>query len=131
MVNGQDKGKILVKVLNALPDKIDLVKYYIEQKKFEQKCAELNRIISVFEVLEASLDMSYGEIPRNLSSLYRYIVGKLREVHSTLDHKTLNECKAIVRSISEGFEIAERVARSPQTKGNRDSAGRFLGSLTA
>lgn len=131
MVDGQDKGKILVKVLNALPDKIDLVKYYIEQKRFEKKCNELNRIISIVQILDAALDMSYGEIPRNLSALYKYIAKKLGEVHSTLDQKALDECKTLVKKISEGFETAERVARASQVRGSRDSAGSLVSNLTA
>lgn len=103
LVDASDKRKILIKVLRALPEKIENVKLLIAEKKYEKKYQELTKITMVLEILDQSLDHSFGEIPRNLSSLYRYLISRLIEVHATLDVKTLNECKEIIGKIGDGF----------------------------
>jgi len=112
LVDLDDKGKILIKVFSALPEKIDRIKVLIAEKKYEKKYHELTKITMVIEILDRSLDMSYGEIPRNLSSLYHYLIRRLTEVHATLDTKTLDECKEIIGKIGAGFAQAyEQVKR--------------------
>lgn len=66
------------------------------------------------ESLDQSLDRSFGEIPRNLSSLYRYLIRRLTEVHATLDIKTLDECKEIIGRIGDGFfQAYEQLKKGP------------------
>jgi len=116
LVDQTDKRKILLKVLSALPEKIDAVKVLIAEKKYEKKYHELTKITMVIEILDRSLDMSYGEIPRNLSALYRYLIRRLTEVHATLDAKTLDECKEIIGRIGNGFAVAyEKLTKSPRS----------------
>lgn len=117
MTDEQDKGKILIKVFEALCEKIEGVKALIAQKKYDRKFEELSRMTVILEVLDASLDMSVGEISTNLSSLYGYLINKLREVHVTLDTNTLDECKSILTKLLEGFTEAyhtEKEARAKQ-----------------
>jgi flagellin-specific chaperone FliS len=67
------------------------------------------------EILDQSLDMSFGELPRNLSSLYRYLIRRLTEVHATLDVNTLEECKGIIGKIADGFAQAyEQLKKQPR-----------------
>jgi flagellar secretion chaperone FliS len=106
LVDDNDKRKVLVKVLRTLPEKIDGIKVLIDQKKYERKYEELTKITMVLSILDQSLDMSYGEIPQNLSALYQYLIRRLNEVHSTLDAKILDECRTIIGQISDGFAEA-------------------------
>ena len=73
----------------------------------------------VLEILDQSLDMSFGELPRNLSSLYRYLIKRLTEVHATLDVNTLEECKGIIGNIANGFAQAYEQVK----KGVRPASG--------
>ncbi len=114
LVDDSDKRKVLVKVLRALPEKIEGVKLLIAEKKYEKKYYELRKITMILEILDQSLDRSFGEIPRNLSSLYRYLIKKLTEVHATLDVKTLDECKEIIGRIGDGFfQAYEQLKKGP------------------
>jgi flagellar biosynthetic protein FliS len=116
MTDEHDKGKILIKVLETLCEKIEGVKALIAQKKYDRKFEELSRMTVILEVLDASLDMSAGEIPRNLSSLYGYLMKKLREVHITLDVNTLDECKMILTKLLEGFTGAYQAEKEAHLK---------------
>jgi flagellar biosynthetic protein FliS len=120
LVDDNDKRKVLVSVLRALPEKIEGVKLLIAQKQYEKKFRELTKITMALEILDQSLDMSLGEIPKNLSSLYRYLIRRLTEVHSSLDIKILDECRVIIGNIADGFAQAyEQVKRGPM----RSAAG--------
>ena len=122
LVDQTDKRKILLKVLRALPEKIDTVKVLIAEKKYEKKYHELTKITMVIEILDQSLDMSYGEIPRNLSALYRYLIRRLTGVHATLDIKTLDECKEIIGRIGKGFDEAyEKLTKPPSSRTSREA----------
>ncbi len=116
MVDDHDKGKVLLKVFDALPGRIELVKTLIMEKKFERKFQELSRIVNILEVLNASLDMSFGDIAVNLSRLYAYLMKRLREVHSTLDLQTLDECKKIIATLAEGFGKAYELDRKTKAR---------------
>jgi flagellar secretion chaperone FliS len=130
MTNEQDKGKILVKVLKALVERIGGVKVLIAQKRYDAKYEELNRITNIIQILNDSLDMSFGEIPKNLSSLYMYVSRRLIEVHSTLDPKTLDECKKIIRDLAEGFEAAEQGERRAKSVAHAEPVRQFSGCAT-
>jgi flagellar protein FliS len=114
LVDDNDKRKILVKVLRTLPEKIDGIKVLIDQKKYERKFEELTKITMVLTILDQSLDMSYGEIPQNLSALYQYLIRRLNEVHANLDKKILDECRTIIGQIGDGFaEAYDQVKETP------------------
>ena len=126
LVDENDKRKVLVTVLRALPEKIEGVKLLIAQKNYEKKFRELTKITMALEILDQSLDMSFGELPRNLSSLYRYLIKRLTEVHATLDVNTLEECKGIIGNIADGFAQAyEKVKKGPM----RPAAGEEAPSI--
>lgn len=121
LVDDNDKRKVLLRVLRVLPEKIEGVKLLIAEKKYEKKYNELTKITMALEILDQSLDRSFGEIPKNLSSLYRYLIRRLTEVHATLDINTLEECKEIISRIGEGFvEAYEQLKKGPSRQPEND-----------
>jgi flagellar secretion chaperone FliS len=105
-VDMDDKPKVLLKVYQILLEKFEIVRHAIENQDYLVKDRELSKITTAIEILDRSLDRSYGEIPRNLSSLYLYLIRRLRNVQFSLDLKGLDECKSLLTKISEGFEGA-------------------------
>ena len=114
LVDESDKRKVLLTVLRALPEKIEGVKLLILRKDYEKKYHELTKITMALEILDQSLDRSYGEIPRNLSALYQYLIGRLVAVHASLDLKVLDECKEIICRIRDGFAEAYEKLKKDQ-----------------
>ncbi|MCX5813472.1 MAG: flagellar protein FliS [Proteobacteria bacterium] len=105
-VDVDDKPKVLLKVYQILLEKFEIVRHAIENQNYLLKDRELSKITTAIEILDNSLDRSYGEIPKNLSSLYIYLLRRLRSVQITLDIKSLEECRSLLTKISEGFEMA-------------------------
>lgn len=101
-----DKAKLLLKVYETILDKHEVVKAAIVEKDYKKKYEALSKITTALQLLNESLDMSYGEIPRNLSSLYAYLMRRLREVNTTLDIGTVEESQKIIRTILNGFSSA-------------------------
>ena len=123
-VNLDDKPLVLLKVYQALLEKIEAVKYAIENQDYLVKDRELSKITTAIEILDNSLDYSYGEIPKNLSGLYVYLLRRLRSIQFSLDIKSLDECKTLLTKIYEGFEGAyekEKRKQSNQTQTIRPS----------
>jgi flagellar secretion chaperone FliS len=105
-VNTDDTPKVLLKVYQIILEKLEIVKHAIENQNYLVKDRELSKITTAIEILDSSLDSSYGEIPKNLSNLYIYLLRRLRNVQFSLDVKGLDECKSLLTKIYEGFEGA-------------------------
>jgi flagellar secretion chaperone FliS len=105
-VDDNNKPKLLLKVYQSMLDKIAIIKFAIEHNDFEKKYTELTKVITVLEILNSSLDATYGEIANNLSDLYQYLIGRFSSVHASCDIETLEECKNILSRINEGFVAA-------------------------
>ena len=118
IVDEEDKGRLLIKVFDAILAKLDLIKQYIERKEYGKKYEELSKVVTAIEVLNSSLDMSYGEIPHNLSLVYEYLMKRLREVHRSLDAKPIEECRKILSEISDGFIAAYESEKKKSLSGN-------------
>ena len=90
------------------------MKHAIEDQNYLVKDRELSKITTAIGILDSSLDYSYGEIPKNLSSLYVYLIRRLRSIQFSLDVKDIDECKSLLTKIHEGFEGAYEKERHKQ-----------------
>lgn len=106
LIDDDDKPKVLLKVYRALIDKHEVVKTAMKEKDYRKKYEELSKITMVLELMNHSLDMSQGEIPRNLSSIYTYLIKRLNEVHTTLNPNTVTESEELIKKMLEGFTSA-------------------------
>jgi flagellar biosynthetic protein FliS len=110
-----NKPKLLIKVFELLLAKIDAVQVALKRNDFEKKYVELSKITTVIEVLAGSLDMECGEIPKNLLAIYKYLLKTLQDVHSTRDLNTIDECRAILATLKDGFSDAYNIERKTKT----------------
>ncbi|MCX5807274.1 MAG: flagellar export chaperone FliS [Proteobacteria bacterium] len=124
-VDEDNKPKMLLVVLQGVLDKISIVKAALEKRDYEKKYIELSKIQSIIEILNSSLDMSKGEISNNLASIYDYLGRQLKQAHLILDDDILNECKAIVKTIYDGFSeaYAKEMKTASVKSGNHQSIG--------
>lgn len=125
-VNIDDKPKVLLKVYQILLEKLEIVKHAIENQNYLVKDRELSKITTAIEILDSSLDYSYGEIPKNLSSLYLYLLRRLRNIQFNLDVKGLDECKSLLTKINEGFEGAYEKEKRNQSSQEQTVRPPFL-----
>jgi flagellar secretion chaperone FliS len=116
LINEDDKSRLLLKVYEGILGKHGIVKTAIEQKDYRKKYEELSKIIRILEILDGSLDRSQGEIPKNLSALYTYLIKRLEQVHLNLDTRIVSECERILRTLYDGFNSAYEAERKRSNK---------------
>lgn len=118
IVDDDDKGLLLLKVFQGIMTKLDTIGTYIESKNYEKKYEEITKVKQIIEIMHDSVDISYGEISKNLQALYLYIIKRLNEVNIKNDICILSECKTLIKTIYEGFEEAYK---KEKTTGSRKS----------
>lgn len=111
-----DKPRLLLKTLRLILDKLEIVRTAVEQRNYYKKNQELSKIATAIELLDASLDMSYGELPNNLSRVYKYLLMNLKKNHVNCDTRIVDECKTILAKIYEGFSSVYENERKKQAE---------------
>ncbi len=116
MVDTEDRQRLLLKAYEGILEKLEAAKRAIEKRDYETKFTELSKVIQILEILDASLDRTYGKIAENLSALYAYIIKTLRGVHTNMDIKRVEECKSLISDIFEGFKKAYEIEQKRDDK---------------
>lgn len=116
VVDEEDKGLLLIKAFQGIMTKFDMIGTYIESKNFEKKYDEISKVKQIIEIIHDSVDLKYGEISKNLQSLYLYVIKRLNEANIKNDLHILSECKSLIKTIYEGFEEAYKKERTLESK---------------
>lgn len=95
----------------------------IEARDFEVANDQLNRAQAIVLELIASLDHSYGDIPRQLSALYEYMYQRLVQANMRKDAEPIREVAAHVAQIAEAWSVA---ARQAEAESRAPEAGRII-----
>jgi len=112
-VDASDKPLVLIKTLKRITERLTLINSYIDAKNYEKKYLELSKVRQVIEILCSSVDVNYGEISKNLISLYVYIIKLLDMANIGNDKKAINECIALIATLYEGFVAAYEKEKKP------------------
>jgi flagellar protein FliS len=95
---------------NAL-DKIAKAIFYIKDNKVAEKGLHISLAITTIDALQASLDLDKGgDLARNLSDLYHYMVDKLVLANINNDLKLLDEISGLLITIKSGWDGIEEEA---------------------
>jgi len=84
---------------------------------------QLNVAQAIVLELIASLDHSYGDIPRQLSALYEYMYQRLVRANIDKDVEPIREVEGHVMQIAEAWAVA---ARQAEAESRATEAGRVI-----
>lgn len=103
------------KVIQTLMDnalaKIAKAAIFMQANKIAEKGLHIGFAITTIDALQASLDLDKGgEIARNLSDLYHYMVDKLVMANLTNDLTLLEEITKLLTTIKSGWDGIEQEA---------------------
>ena len=91
----------------------------IENRDYTGKAESMGRASAIVLELLASLDMSHGDLPRQLASLYTYFLKEIDAASGTLDAARLRPTIDMIARLEEAWvSAAEQV-----TQGNGAKAG--------
>ena len=102
-----DNYKIIQLLLQGCLDKIIKAKVHIKANNVAEKGNSISSAITIISGLQASLDLSQGEIAENLNNLYDYCKAKLLKANLDSDPEALNEVGQIISTIKSGWDGIE------------------------
>jgi len=95
----------------------------IENRDYSGKADSMGRASAIVLELMASLDMSHGDLPRQLGSLYAYFLKEIEESSRTLDAPRLKPTIDMIARLEEAWaNAAEQVAQAAQPPAGRPRA---------
>ena len=90
---------------------------------YEVANEQLNVAQAIVLELIASLDHSYGDIPRQLSALYEYMYQRLVRANIDKDVEPIREVEGHIMQIAEAWAVA---ARQAEAESRATEAGRVI-----
>ena len=84
--------------------RISLAKGALSRNEISQKGLEIGRAITIIGGLRDSLDLSQGEIARNLDQLYQYMERRLLDANLKNDVNTLDEVRGLLNDIKSSWD---------------------------
>ena len=92
----------------------------IDRSDFELKGQMISKSIAVVNGLKDCLDLSHGELPRNLHDLYEYMVEKLFKANLTSDSEAIKDVQALLKTVRESW--AQIPSDVHQVSSNKNSS---------
>lgn len=96
--------RIIQMLLEGALDKIAIAKGHLKQENFSESSRHITWAVSIIEGLRMSLDLSQGEIAKNLDALYDYMIRRLLDANLEKDPKALREVSKLLKEIKEGWD---------------------------
>ena len=75
----------------------------IDRSDYELKGKMISKSIAVVNGLKDCLNLSHGELPKNLHDLYEYMVEKLFKANITADMEAIEEVQSLLKTIRESW----------------------------
>ena len=105
--------RIIQMLMESALDKLAKAKGLIQNKKITEKGNQIGLVVSIIDVLRASLDHEVGgEISQNLDALYDYMLRRLTEANVSNDINILDEVSKLLREIKIGWDAIPEDIRS-------------------
>lgn len=97
--------ELVLVLFDGLIDELARARGHIENKRFEQKGASLEKCMNILNGLSSALDYEQGgEVVQGIARLYDYCIYRLSDVSVTLSLEGLDEVENLVRTLREGWE---------------------------
>ncbi len=84
--------------------RIAVAKGAIQRNEIAMKGQNISAAISIIGGLRSSLDLSQGEIARNLDNLYEYMERRLLEANLKNDLEVLDEVSGLLRDVKSAWD---------------------------
>lgn len=103
-VEDADPHMLIQMLIDGVIEKTNKAKYFMGEKKIEQKGKHVSWAISIITGLQASLDAEKGgEIAANLDRLYEYCSHTLVEANSENSIEKLDSVLQVMNQIRDGW----------------------------
>src|SRR5690606_20195355 len=103
-VEDANAHKLIAMLLDGAIDKVSMAKGSMARHETAKKGEHISLAITIIDGLQASLDLSQGEIAENLFRLYQYMMEKLllANLHNKMEQ--LDEVLGLLQTIKSGWD---------------------------
>ena len=111
-------------MMQGVIERLAQAKGAIERRDFESKANCVSKLLSIINGLQDSLDLSYGQIPQDLSALYDYMKLRIMDASKEMDVAPLDEVASLMATIKSGWDQIpdEEKQKAYQEQGKGKSA---------
>lgn len=103
-VEDADPHMLIQMLIDGAIEKTNKAKYFMREKKIEQKGQHVSWAISIINGLQASLDIKKGgDIAANLNDLYDYCTHALIQANAENDVEKLDSVIGVMNDIRDGW----------------------------
>ena len=99
-----DAHRVIQLLMQGCLERLAQAKGAIERKDLEAKAESISKSMAIINGLQDSLDMSFGEVPQNLASLYDYMKERLMDASRHLDISAIDEVMQLMITIKSGWD---------------------------
>jgi flagellar protein FliS len=97
--------ELVLILFDGLLDELARARGHIENKRYQQKGASLERCLNILNGLDSALDYDGGgDLVQGLARLYDYCIYRLSDVSVTLSLEGLDEVVQLLGVLREGWE---------------------------
>lgn len=97
--------ELVLILFDGLLDELARARGHIENKRYQQKGASLERCLNILNGLDSALDYDGGgDLVQGLGRLYDYCIYRLSDVSVTLSLEGLDEVVQLLGVLREGWE---------------------------
>ncbi|NLO80710.1 MAG: flagellar export chaperone FliS [Xanthomonadaceae bacterium] len=97
--------ELVLILFDGLLDELERARGHIENKRYQQKGASLEKCINILNGLSSALDFENGgELVQDLARLYDYCIYRLSDISVSLSLEDLDHVVQILKVLREGWE---------------------------
>ncbi|WP_068977140.1 flagellar export chaperone FliS [Aeromonas sp. EERV15] len=116
-----DPHRVIQLMMQVCLERLAQAKGSIERRNFEGKSIAISKSMAIINGLQDSLDMSYGEVPEQLSMLYDYMKERLLDASKDMDVAAIDEVAKLMITVKSGWDsipFEEKSAALSKMKGS-------------
>ncbi|WP_148612466.1 flagellar export chaperone FliS [Aeromonas sobria] len=116
-----DPHRVIQLMMQVCLERLAQAKGSIERRDFEGKSIAISKSMAIINGLQDSLDMSYGEVPEQLSMLYDYMKERLLDASKDMDVAAIDEVAKLMITVKSGWDsipFEEKSAALSKMKGS-------------
>lgn len=104
-VENADPHRLIQMLIDGAIEKINRAKFFLNNKKIEEKGQHISWAISIISGLRGSLNLEQGgEVAANLDALYDFCCTTLVEANVHNDEEKLNAVLNVMKEVKEGWD---------------------------
>jgi flagellar protein FliS len=99
-----DPHRVIQLMMQGILERLAQAKGAIDRRDFEAKSNLISKSMALINGLQDSLDMTHGDIPKDLFALYTYMKERLMDASRNMDKNAIDEVAQLLITIKSAWD---------------------------